>query len=56
MELNPVILFLSLFIGQRVAGLLGVFLSIPIAGMIAIWIHLEQQQRDPLGFAPDGGD
>jgi predicted PurR-regulated permease PerM len=56
MELNPVILFLSLFIGQRVAGLLGVFLSIPIAGMIAIWIHWEHQQQEPLGFAPDSGD
>lgn len=45
-----------LFIGQRVAGLLGVFLSIPIAGIIAIWIHLEHQQQEPLGFAPDSGD
>ena len=39
MELNPVVLFLALFIGQRTAGLLGVFLSIPIAGMVAIWIQ-----------------
>ncbi len=45
MELNPVILFLSLFIGQRVAGLLGVFLSIPMAGMIALWIHSEPQHQ-----------
>ena len=36
MELNPVVLFLALFIGQRIAGLQGVFLSIPIAGMVAI--------------------
>lgn len=56
MELNPVILFLSLFIGQRVAGLLGVFLSIPIAGMIAMWSHWEHQQQEPLGFPPDSGD
>lgn len=51
MELNPVILFLSLFIGQRVAGLLGIFLSIPIAGMVALWIQSERQQQvgeDPL--------
>jgi predicted PurR-regulated permease PerM len=38
LELNPVILFFALFIGERVAGILGVFLSIPIAGMIALWI------------------
>lgn len=52
MELNPVILFLSLFIGQRVAGLLGVFLSIPIAGMIALWIHSERQEQEPLSLTP----
>jgi predicted PurR-regulated permease PerM len=45
MELNPVILFLSLFIGQRVAGLLGIFLSIPIAGMVALWIQSERQRQ-----------
>lgn len=49
MELNPVILFLSLFIGQRVAGLLGIFLSIPIAGMVALWLQSERQQP----VAPD---
>jgi len=46
LELNPVVLFLALFIGEQVAGLLGVFLSIPIAGMIAIWMRsLQQEQR-----------
>jgi predicted PurR-regulated permease PerM len=39
LELNPVLLFLSLFIGERVAGLLGVFLAIPIAGTIAAWMR-----------------
>lgn len=39
LEWKPVILFLALFIGERVAGLLGVFLSIPIAGMISLWIQ-----------------
>ena len=27
------------------AGLLGVFLSIPIAGMIAIWMRLRQEEK-----------
>lgn len=45
LELNPVILFLSLFIGERVAGLLGVFLSIPIAGMIVIWMQLLNNEK-----------
>lgn len=39
LELNPILLFLALFIGERVAGLLGIFLSIPIAGMIALWMQ-----------------
>jgi predicted PurR-regulated permease PerM len=48
LELNPVVLFFSLFIGERVAGLLGVFLSIPIAGMIAIWMRLRQEEKNLL--------
>jgi predicted PurR-regulated permease PerM len=48
LELNPVILFLALFIGQRIAGLLGVFLSIPIAGMISIWIGLAREEARSL--------
>ncbi|MEX0269684.1 AI-2E family transporter [Leptolyngbyaceae cyanobacterium UHCC 1019] len=60
LELNPVILFLALFIGERVAGLLGVFLSIPIAGMIALWMQSIPEKTRPLleeisvdGVAPD---
>jgi predicted PurR-regulated permease PerM len=45
LELDPVVLFLALFIGERVAGLLGVFLSIPIAGMVVIWIRLIQEEK-----------
>jgi predicted PurR-regulated permease PerM len=48
LELNPVILFLALFIGERVAGLLGVFLSIPIAGMIAAWMRAQNQEPTSL--------
>jgi predicted PurR-regulated permease PerM len=39
LELNSVLLFLALFIGERIAGLLGIFLSIPIAGMITLWMQ-----------------
>ena len=48
LELNPVVLFLALFIGERVAGLLGVFLSIPIAGMIAIWMRSLKEEKELL--------
>jgi predicted PurR-regulated permease PerM len=56
MELNPVLLFLPLFIGQRVAGLLGVFLSIPLAGMLALWFHSERQRQDSSLASPAGVD
>ncbi len=45
LNINPVLLFFALFIGERVAGLLGVFLSIPIAGMI---VSLMAKPRDYL--------
>lgn len=45
LELNPVILFLALFIGQRIAGLLGIFLAIPIAGMIAAWLQASAEPQ-----------
>lgn len=44
LDLNPVLLFLALFIGERVAGLLGIFLSIPIAGMIVLWMQPDPEQ------------
>lgn len=45
LELNPVLLFLALFIGERIAGLLGVFLSIPLAGMIGAWIRASEEDE-----------
>lgn len=48
LELNPVLLFLALFIGERVAGLLGIFLSIPIAGMMALWMGSSPEQTSSL--------
>lgn len=42
LEINPVLLFLALFVGERVAGLLGIFLAIPVTGMIVSWMKSEQ--------------
>lgn len=52
LEISPVMLFLALFIGERVAGLLGIFLAIPIAGMIAAWLRANPTQPD--GASPNG--
>ncbi len=42
LEINPVLIFFALFVGERIAGLLGVFLAIPITGMIVSWFKEEQ--------------
>lgn len=55
LEISPVLLFLALFIGERVAGLLGVFLSIPIAGMIAAWLRAEATEPAIAALPPDLG-
>ncbi len=34
LQMNPVVLFFALLIGSRLAGLVGLFLSIPIAGVL----------------------
>jgi predicted PurR-regulated permease PerM len=52
LELNPVLLFLALFIGERIAGLLGVFLAIPLAGMIAAWVRSVQAEAETLDQSP----
>jgi predicted PurR-regulated permease PerM len=54
LSINPVILFLSLFIGQRVAGLLGIFLAVPITGMIVAWMRsLEEENITALAASSD---
>lgn len=45
LEIQPVMLFFALFVGERLAGLLGVFLAIPVAGMILGWSKDEEQEE-----------
>ena len=47
LEIQPVVLFFALFLGERLAGLLGVFLAIPVAGMILGWGKDEEQEESP---------
>lgn len=56
LDLNPVLLFLSLFIGQRVAGLLGIFLAIPVAGMIAAWMRSAEAAKATPALNPVSQD
>lgn len=43
-HLNPVVVFFALLVGTRVSGLLGVFLAIPIAGVIVSLLEIEEAQ------------
>ena len=43
-NINPVVLFFSLMVGGRIAGILGVFLSVPIAGVIVNLLDIEAMQ------------
>ena len=48
LDIQPVVLFFALFVGERLAGLLGVFLAIPVAGMILGWSKDEEQEESSL--------
>ncbi|OLP16914.1 AI-2E family transporter [Leptolyngbya sp. 'hensonii'] len=43
-HLNPVVVFFALLVGARIAGFLGVFLSVPIAGVIVSLLDIEEMQ------------
>ncbi len=45
-NLNPVVLFVSLLIGATLAGLLGVFLAIPVTGTLVSLFDLKQLQGE----------
>ncbi|MEA5595816.1 AI-2E family transporter [Rivularia sp. UHCC 0363] len=46
LNLNPVVVFFALLIGARVAGLLGVFISIPIAGVIVALFEIDEMKAE----------
>ncbi|AFY33669.1 AI-2E family transporter [Calothrix sp. PCC 7507] len=46
LNLNPVVVFFALLVGARVAGLLGVFISIPIAAVIVSLFEIEEMKSE----------
>ncbi len=46
-NVNPVIMFLALLIGARVAGLMGIFLAIPISGVLISLGEIDEMKGDP---------
>jgi predicted PurR-regulated permease PerM len=41
-NVNPVVTFFALLVGARVAGLLGIFLAVPIAGSIVSLLEIDE--------------
>ncbi len=44
LNLNPVVVFFALLIGARIGGLLGIFMAIPIAGIIVSLFEIEDMK------------
>lgn len=45
-NINPVVMFFALLVGARIAGLLGIFLSIPIAGVIISLFEIDEMKGE----------
>jgi predicted PurR-regulated permease PerM len=45
-DLNPVVMFFALLVGAKVAGLVGVFLSIPLAGIVVELCGVREMQQN----------
>lgn len=45
-NINPVVTFLAILVGARVAGIVGVFLAIPITGVIVSFFEIEEMQAE----------
>jgi predicted PurR-regulated permease PerM len=48
LNLNPVVVIFALLIGARVAGLLGIFIAIPITGFIVSWLEIDAMKSEVL--------
>lgn len=41
-NVNPVVTFFALLIGTRIAGLLGIFLAVPIAALVVSLLEIDE--------------
>ncbi len=46
LNLNPVVGFFALLVGAKIAGLLGVFISIPIAGVLVTLFEIDEMKAE----------
>jgi predicted PurR-regulated permease PerM len=52
LDLNPVVMFFALIVGATVAGVLGLFLAVPVAGVIITWLDIEAMRAKPTQNVP----
>jgi predicted PurR-regulated permease PerM len=52
LDLNPVMMFFALIVGATVAGVLGLFLAVPVAGVIITWLDIEAMRGRPSQNVP----
>ena len=45
-NMNPVIMFFALLVGARIAGLVGVFLAVPIAGVLVSLLDVDEMRGE----------
>lgn len=46
LNINPVVVFFALLVGAKVAGLLGIFISIPIAGVVISLFEIDEMKAE----------
>jgi predicted PurR-regulated permease PerM len=46
LNINPVVVFFALLVGAKVAGLLGVFIAIPITGVIVSLFEIDEMKAE----------
>lgn len=47
LNINPVVMFFALFVGGTLAGLMGVFLAIPVTGVLINLFEIDEMKADP---------
>lgn len=52
LNISPVVMFFALLVGARIAGVLGIFLSIPIAGIIVSLLEIDEMKARSTSSEP----
>ena len=52
LNINPVVMFFALIVGARLAGLLGIFLSIPVASIVVSLLEIDEMKGKAVAPPP----